>query len=134
MNCVELNVTGGKDMAKKVKSQSKVKSQVISKPKATAKSKAAVKKQPAKSVTRVPVELVFWCHDGSTFADLRELAEGLAAMSDETFFYHCNSEKQDFANWVRDVIIEEDLAEELARAINRQQAAECVAARLVLNV
>jgi hypothetical protein len=127
-----LNVIGGEDMAKKVESPSKVKSQVKSKPKATAKSKAAVKKQPAKSVTRVPVEFVFWCHDGSTFADLRELAEGLAAMSDETFFYHSNPAKQDFANWVRDVIEDAWLAEELAMATSRLQAAECVTGRLAL--
>lgn len=106
----------------------KVKKQVRAKPQAKAK------KQPTKSMTKVPVELVFWCHDGSVFADLRELAEGLAAMSDETFSHHSNSDKQDFANWVRDVIEDAWLADELARAISRLQAAECVAGRLALLI
>jgi hypothetical protein len=113
-------------MAAKAKPQAKVK------PQAKAKPRGRAKKQIAKSMTKVPVELVFWCHDGSVFADLRELTEGLAAMSDETFFYHSNSEKQDFANWVRDVIEDALLADELARANSRLQAAKCVAARLAL--
>lgn len=96
------------------------------------KKQAKVKKQPAVSVARTPVEFVFWCHDGSVFADLRELAEGLAAMSDETFAYHSNSDKHDFSNWVREVIMDEQLADDLARAIDRLQAAEYVAARLAL--
>jgi hypothetical protein len=96
------------------------------------KTRVKVKKQPATSLTRAPVDMVFWCHNGSVFADLRELAEGLRAMSDETFAYHSNLEKHDFSNWVKDVIRDELLAIELAGAIDRLQAAEYVAARLAL--
>ena len=101
-------------------------------PKVKAKTQAKAMKQPSKSVAKVPAEVVFWCHDGGIFSDLRELAEGLAAMSDETFFYHSNPDKQDFANWVRDVIEDALLAEELAMAASRLQAAECVTDRLAL--
>jgi hypothetical protein len=97
-----------------------------------AKPQAKAKKQPEKLLVKVPAEYVFWCHDGSIFADINELAEGLAAMSDETFAYHCNLEKQDFSNWVRDVIGDEQLAADLARATGRLQAAEYVAARITL--
>jgi hypothetical protein len=118
--------------AKAKKTQAKVKPQAKAKQEVKAKPRGRPKKQMAKSMTKAPVELVFWCHDGNAFADLRELAEGLAAMSDETFFYHSNSEKQDFVNWVRDVIEDAWLADELARATSRLQAAECVADRLAL--
>ena len=93
-----------------------------------AKPPVKAKKQPGK----VPAEYVFWCHDGSVFADLEELAEGLAAMSDDTYAYHCNLEKQDFSNWVRHVIKDEELAMELAIARSRVQAAEYVASRIAL--
>ena len=106
-------------MAKKVKPQAKAKKQ-------------PEKKQPDKLLVKVPAEYVFWCHDGCTFADLKELADGLQAMSDETFAYHSNREKQDFANWVRDIIEDAWLAEELARASNRLQAAMYVSARITL--
>jgi hypothetical protein len=119
-------------MATKAKAQAKTKPRVKAKQEVKAKPRGKTKKQTAKSMAKAPVELVFWCHDGSVFNDLRELAEGLAAMSDETFFYHSNYEKQDFANWVRDVIEDAWLADELARATSRLQAAECVANRIAL--
>jgi hypothetical protein len=94
------------------------------------KSRAKLKGQAGMFLTNVPVEYVFWSRDGSIFGSMKELAEGLSAMSDETFTYHSNSEKHDFSNWVRDVIKDEKLASELAMATNRLQAAEYVAARV----
>jgi hypothetical protein len=117
-------------MAAKAKPKARVKPKAKAKQEVKAKPRGRTKRQVTKSMTKVPVELVFWCHDGSVFEDLRELAEGLAAMSDETFFYHSNPEKQDFANWVRDVIEDAWLADELARATSRLQAAECVVNRI----
>jgi hypothetical protein len=87
-------------------------------------------RQNSKVWEKVPAEYVFWCHDGSIFTDLNELVEGLKTMSDEIFAYHSNLEKHDFSNWVRDVIRYEELADDLAWATSRLQAAECVAARL----
>ncbi|OGN96092.1 MAG: hypothetical protein A2Z77_09210 [Chloroflexi bacterium RBG_13_51_36] len=94
------------------------------------KIKAKEKKGPEKPLVKVPAQYVFYCHDGGVFADLRELAEGLKAMSDETFAYHSNLQKQDFSNWVRDVIGDEELANDLAKAGNRLQAAEYLVARI----
>jgi hypothetical protein len=96
------------------------------------KIKAKEKKGPEKPLVKVPAQYVFYCHDGSVFADLRELAEGLKAMSDETFTYHSNLQKQDFSKWVRDVIGDEELANGLAKASNRLQAAEYLVARIAL--
>jgi hypothetical protein len=96
------------------------------------KIKAKEKRQLDKLLVKVPSEYVFYCQDGSVFADLRELAEGLEAMSDETFAYHSNLEKQDFSNWVRDIVGDEELANDLAKATNRLQAAEYLVARIAL--
>jgi hypothetical protein len=98
--------------------------------------KTAVKKQvkarkaPDKRLEKVQAEYIFWCHDGSVYSDLFELAKGLAAMSDETFTYHSNEEKHDFSNWIRDVIGDEDLADELLHAEGKLQATDCVVARI----
>jgi hypothetical protein len=96
----------------------------------TAKKGQKDREEPSVLLVKVPSEYVFWCHDGSVFEDLEDLAEGLAAMSDDTYHYHCNEEKRDFANWIRDIIRDEELAEEVALANNRQLAARSVAARL----
>jgi hypothetical protein len=86
--------------------------------------------QNGKLLEKVPAAYVFWCHDGSVFTDINELAAGLAAMSDDTFIYHSNLEKHDFSNWIRDIIGDEELADNMAWATSRLQAAEYVASRL----
>jgi hypothetical protein len=60
-------------MAKKAKSQAKMKE---------------TKEQVTNLLAKVPVEHGFLCHDGKVLTDMKELAEGLAAMSGETFGYH----------------------------------------------
>jgi hypothetical protein len=87
-------------------------------------------RQNAKLLEKVPAEYVFYCHDGTIFTDVNELAAGLATMADETFCYHSNPEKQDFSNWVRDVVGDKKLASDLARSTSRLQATEAVVARI----
>jgi hypothetical protein len=94
------------------------------------KSQVKARRQNKKLLEKVPAEYVFLCRDGSVFTDVNELAAGLMSMTDEIFAYHSNEEKHDFSNWIRDIIEDEILADELARAADRLQAAECVSARL----
>ncbi|HEX55242.1 MAG: hypothetical protein DRO90_00135 [Candidatus Altiarchaeales archaeon] len=61
----------------------------------------------------VPAEKCFWANNGWIIRNLRELPIALENMSDETFFYHCNKEKNDFYNWIKDVIGYEELAERI---------------------
>lgn len=95
-----------------------------------AKPQEKPRKAGSKLLAKVPVEYVFWCHDSGIFTDLNELAEGLKTMSDETFAYHHNLEKHDFSNWVRDIIGDAQLADDLARASNRLEAAACIITRI----
>ena len=88
------------------------------------------KEQAEKFRGKVPEEYAFWCYDGRIFRDMKELAEGLVKMSDEVFAYHANPEKNDFSNWVRDVLKDEKLASDLAIATSKVQAAGHVATRL----
>jgi hypothetical protein len=102
------------------------------KPQAKQKEQAQLKEQADKALAKVPEEYVFWCHDGRTFRDMKELAEGLVALSDDIFAYHVNSERNDFSKWVKDVIRDEKLASDLATATNRTQATGYVTARLAV--
>jgi hypothetical protein len=89
--------------------------------------KAKVTKQDAeKLLADVPEEHLFWCNDGLIFRNMRALSVGLASMSDETFAYHVNDEKNDFSTWLKDVIEDEKLAEDMQKPITRQQAAKKV--------
>jgi len=110
----------------------KFKSQAKSKKQTTLMEQAQLKEKADKVLAKVPEEYVFWCHDGRTFRDMKDLAEGLAIISDDIFAYHVDSEKNDFSKWVKDIINDEQLASDLASLTNRMQAAECVTARLTI--
>jgi hypothetical protein len=68
-------------------------------------------------LAKVPVEYAFLCHDGKVFTNL-------VVMSDETFGYHSNPEKNDFSNWVRDVIKDKKLARDFQKSASPDQAAK----------
>jgi hypothetical protein len=53
-------------------------------------------------------------------------------MADETYVFHANTEKNDFTNWVRDIIKDDVLAKGLQKATNRTQAARLVANRIAI--
>ncbi|MDD4860337.1 MAG: hypothetical protein PHR56_09095 [Dehalococcoidales bacterium] len=78
----------------------------------------------------VPAETSFWCHDGRTLKNLAELQTALREMPDDTYQYHANDEKNDFSNWVREVIGDEKLALDLRRARSRNEAARLVGGRI----
>jgi len=87
-------------------------------------------KQEAKRwLADVPEEYLFWCSDGRTIRNMKELAEILSVMTDETFSYHANPQKNDFSTWVRDIICDEKLADDLLQAFSRTLAAIIVTER-----
>ena len=77
-------------------------------------------------------EYVFRCGDGSTLRNMKELGDALKTMADETYAFYANTEKNDFANWVKDIIKDERLAKDLQKALNRAQAAKLAASRMAL--
>ena len=46
----------------------------------------------------------FWLRTGRILANLTELAQALEQMNDDTFCHHVNSERNDFSNWITDVL------------------------------
>ena len=84
----------------------------------------------AKWLGEVAPEKVFWCHDGRVIKTMAELKTALDEMSDETFLYHVGGGKNDFSNWVRDVIGDDKLAADLAATSDRYLAAGRVASRI----
>ena len=82
-----------------------------------------VKKNGAKKiVTKVPEAMVFWCHDGQIFNDLDQLIAGFDLMTDETFMYHANENKNDFSCWIIDVIGDKTLGDDIKKAKNKTEA------------
>ena len=92
---------------------------------------AKITKSAAKKMLgNVPEEKVFWCSHGKVLKNMPELETALKEMSEETFSYHSNEIKNDFSNWVRDVIGDEKLAGDLWVSTTQAQAARSVSDRV----
>lgn len=83
-----------------------------------------------KFLSNVPLDKVFWVCDGRILKNINELAEAIKTMSDDTFAYHCNPEKNDFTNWIRDVVGDAGLANELSGVRKREVALKKVKHRI----
>ena len=60
-----------------------------------------------KGLKEAPADKYFYLHNGMTIKDLDELAVALNLMDRETFEYHVNNDKNDFSNWVKEIIKED---------------------------
>jgi len=66
-----------------------------------------------KNSKTIKTENYFVLGNGGVLKDIKELAECIDHLSDDEFRHHVNEQKNDFANWVRDVFDEKILADEL---------------------
>ena len=85
-------------------------------------------------LANVTGEYVFYLNDGRILRNIAELKDALNTMSNELYAYHVNSEKNDFSNWVKDIICDEKLANDLLKAKDRASAAKVTARRLAFLI
>ena len=97
------------------------------------KTTRATAKPQSEKLADVPVEKRFYLHDGRILNNLEELVSALNVMSDETFRYHANESKNDFSNWIADVIGDDKLAADLRKVTSRTETAKVVAARVAFH-
>jgi hypothetical protein len=88
------------------------------------------KEEASRRLGDVPDGKHFWCHDGKLIKNVGELEKALNDMGDETFHYHSVEGRNDFSNWIRDVVGDEKLANDLSKAKSRIQASKAVAQRI----
>ena len=99
--------------------------------KSLARAAAVVSKAVAKSwLADVPADKVFLCHDGRVIKNLEELSAALREMSEETFRYHVTTERNDFSNWVQDVIGDYELSTGIRNSVTKAEASEAVDDRI----
>lgn len=94
--------------------------------------KTAVKtKSTAKVTTRSVVEAYgdqrFFVINGQILSRLDELSAALRSMDQDTYMYHVNGDKNDFSQWVSDVLLNKALATKLAKAKNKADMATIIA-------
>ncbi|MBM3157705.1 MAG: hypothetical protein FJ004_10545 [Chloroflexi bacterium] len=92
--------------------------------------KEMTKSEVNKLLSDVPDDRRFWSCDGQQLKNMSELETYLKAVSHDTFHYHVNESKNDFGNWVRDVMGDEKLSQALQKSKTQAQAARCVNERI----
>ena len=88
------------------------------------------KEEARKYLSNTPQEQCFWLKDGGVLKNLEDLAHTFPNMSDETFKHHVNNGKNDFSNWVKDVIGDKKLAHELLGSKNKISSLKKLRSRL----
>ena len=89
-----------------------------------------LKQEAQRVLANVPEEYVFRSCTGYILHNMKELREELQTMPNESYAFHVNMEKNDFFNWVRDIIKDDRLAKDLQKSPNQAQAAKLVANRI----
>ena len=94
------------------------------------KKKPAKKKEKAEQdfLADVPDDKRFLMCDGSVLSNLVQLRDSLKKMNDGIFSYHVNNERNDFKNWIREVIGDKKLAAQISRLKSSKAMYQKVAA------
>ncbi|RLE38471.1 hypothetical protein DRJ17_03850 [Candidatus Woesearchaeota archaeon] len=72
----------------------------------------------------------FFVSDGQIVSNLYELPIAIRNMSLETFSYHVNANKNDFSNWINDVLGDSKLASDIAGILERDNIISILEGRL----
>lgn len=83
-----------------------------------------------KRLKNVPIDKAFYVYEGGTIRNLYELAEALSLMKTASFNHHVSAGRNDFANWVRDVIDDSVLASGLMLSKGKSQMEKEVRERI----
>jgi hypothetical protein len=83
-------------------------------------------------LSNVPDDKSFWCCNGEMLRNLKELSSALANMSQETYQYHVGRDGNDFSVWIRDVIGDVTLANQLQKSTSKAGAIRRVTERIGL--
>jgi len=87
--------------------------------------------EQAKSFLRqIDQEKGFWVNNGAVLTTLEEFSKELKSMESEKFSYHVNTEKNDFANWINDIIGDQVLAKNISKIKTQKTLAKTVGERV----
>jgi len=120
--------------AKKKTVRKKTKSQKTSKITKKAKSKPGKAQKKKKDyLAFVAVDKRFWLCDGGVLSNMVQLRNSLKRMSDGVFTYHVNAERNDFKNWIMDVVGDRKLAVSISKLKSSKAIYEKVAAAVRMH-
>ena len=75
-------------------------------------------------------EQSFWVNNGPIVKNLDELSHALPELSNDIFSHHVNNDKNDFSNWIRDIIGDQKLANDIISSRNKESMLKKLNTRL----
>ncbi len=78
----------------------------------------------------VPDRYAFLLKDGKKLLNVEELAKALRKMEHDVFYHHVSEEKNDFHNWIRDIVLDLELAEKIMNAKGPDEARKIIDSRI----
>jgi len=88
------------------------------------------KKDALKALSDVNPEHNFWVCDGNILKSIKELPSVLKKMEKNVFQFHVNKEKNDFANWINDIIKDNKLAKDISKIKDRKNIIKKITQRV----
>ena len=88
------------------------------------------KEEAKRILCGVDGERCFWVNNGPVLRSLDELYTALSEMGKETFSHHASKDKNDFSAWIRDVLGDQKLAEDLMKTKSKKEMAAKVKQRV----
>jgi len=79
-------------------------------------------------------ENYFFLKDGSAIKSLFELSKELDRMPEDVFRHHANDERNDFSNWVRDVIGDRWLADKMMHVKDKKNMKQLIVEKIQRDV
>jgi hypothetical protein len=66
-----------------------------------------------RALSDVSPEFVFYVCNGEILKNLEELGKALKRIDDMAYEYHVNAERNDFSNWIKDILGDDKLAKDI---------------------
>ena len=84
------------------------------------------------SLSDVSADQAFWIYNGPIIRNIYELAQELEQMDAKLYGYHVTFAKNDFSNWIRDILKDAELAKGVAKAASSQAMAAKIRKRIAV--
>ncbi|MBW3023024.1 hypothetical protein KY308_02890 [Candidatus Woesearchaeota archaeon] len=78
----------------------------------------------------VPKRYAFYVKSGEVLLNVEDLAKVLESMEQHIFDHHVTPERNDFHSWVRDIVLDIELAEQILCAKNAEEAKKIIKNRI----
>jgi len=88
------------------------------------------KKDALRELSDVNPKHNFWVCDGKILKSIKEIPSALKKMKKSIFQFHVNKKKNDFANWINDIIKDTKLAKELYKIKDKKKIISKVTQRI----